>query len=103
VDKGKILSSDSIPAKSGEGIRPRLNIVALEIKKMMEKRNMTASDCRAMGIAIPGIVDFRNNQVIAINKKYSDAITVNFTKWSAETFHLPLVMDNDMNCAIIEK
>jgi glucokinase len=101
VDKGKILSSGSIPAKSDEGICPRLNMVAAEIKEMLEKRNMTASDCGSMGIGIPGIVDFCNKRVISINKKYCDAVTVNFTKWSAETFHLPLVMDNDMNCAII--
>jgi glucokinase len=101
VDNGKILSSGSIPAKSDEGIRPRLNLVALEIKKMMEQLNMTTNDFRSMGIATPGIVDFRNNQVIAINKKYYDTVTVDFTKWSMETFHLPLIMDNDMNCAII--
>lgn len=101
VEQGKVLISQHIPARSQDGIRNRLPEVEAAVAQMLEALRITLADCQGVGIAIPGIVHFDKQYVISINKKYDDAVTVNFQQWSQEAFGLPIVMDNDMNCAIL--
>ena len=101
VDNGKILLTQSIPAISSEGIRPRLEEVRSRINGLLNKQGLSPGDCSGIGIAIPGIVDVRQRRVCSINKKYEDAVTVDFPKWCDESFGLKLMMDNDANCAIL--
>jgi glucokinase len=101
VNGGKLVSFRSIPAESRDGIRPRLKILVNEIKKTLNEQNLPLTAFQSIGIAIPGIVNYDEKRVIAINKKYDDSLTVDFPKWCDEEFGLPVVMDNDINCAIL--
>jgi glucokinase len=101
ISGGKLLSISSIPAESHEGIRPRLGQVVSKIKHLLDEQGLLLTQCRCVGIATPGIVNCDERRVIAINKKYDDAVSVDFPKWCDAEFGLPLVMDNDTNCAIL--
>jgi glucokinase len=75
--------------------------VAAEVKRMLEEQGLSLKDCQALGVAIPGLVNFAEKRVISINEKYTDSLNVDFPQWSKEEFGLPIVMDTDTNIAIL--
>jgi len=101
IDKGLVQSVRMISAESSQGIRPKLAEVKDEVFGMLQENKLSLADMTAIGVAIPGIVNSKEKRVISINKKYSDAIEVDFEAWGKEAFGLPIMLDNDMNSAII--
>jgi glucokinase len=58
------------------------------------------SGCKGVGFAYPGIVDTRNQRVLCINDKYTDAAEIDFSRWAKERFGLELILINDAAAAL---
>lgn len=101
MSEGRLVKKRYIKAYSEKGIGYQLNNVVLVIKALLLDLNIEVKNCIGIGIAMPGIVDFKNNKVISINDKYSDSLVFDFEKWAKDNFVLPLIMDNDANLALI--
>lgn len=101
MQDGKIISKTSLQANSHKGIVHRLGLVEEKIKILLKYVGFELKDCSGIGIAIPGIVNFKENRVLSINDKYKDALSFDFAKWNQTKFSLPLVMDNDANLALL--
>lgn len=89
------LWSDRIPAYSKEGIGQAL----CRTKEYLTGHGF--ENFTVVGIAIPGIVNVDECKLITVNEKYMDAVGFDFSGWTWETYHCPLVMENDANAALL--
>ena len=101
IEGDTLLSYRKIPAESYNGIRPQLDRVKNEILGMKKETALKDNALTALGLAFPGIVDPHKKKVLSTNKKYDDAVNVDFPVWSRESFGLPLVLESDTNSAIL--
>jgi glucokinase len=101
VSDGKVIKKVSMKAYSGHGIKFQLGKVEDEIKQLLKDQSHKLEDCMGLGIAIPGLVNFKDKKVMSINEKYIDAVEFNFVEWAKEAFNLPIVLDNDANLALL--
>lgn len=101
VRDGVIMAHSSIPSYSGKGIQGRLDDVERAVRKLLGEQGIRLEECAGMGIAIPGIVNSAERQVLSIHEKYEDVIGYSFDQWVQERFAMPFVMENDARAALI--
>lgn len=91
VDGGTVLAEKRIPHSGAPGDFEQL---AGEIRPWL-----TSGDARpgALGIAVPGIV--RNSVMVAARDKVAYLLGRDLSGWSASTFGLPAVVENDARAA----
>lgn len=98
---GEVIKKSVISAFSEKGIVHQLINIEVEVKKLVSDSGYELQDCIGIGIAVPGIVNSKEKKVLSINEKYKDAVNFKFDEWAESRFHLPLVMDNDANLALL--
>ncbi|MBD2871832.1 ROK family protein [Paenibacillus arenilitoris] len=101
VLNGAILAHSSMPSYSGQGIQGRLDDAERAVRKLLGEQGIRMEDCTGLGIAIPGIVNSAERQVLSIHEKYEDAIGYSFDGWVRERFAMPFAMENDARAALI--
>lgn len=101
LENGKVISKSSISAYSERGITYQLGNVEGEITKMLRTLGLELEQCSGLGIAMPGLVNFKEKRILSTNAKYDDALSFDFKRWSKENFKLPIVIDNDANLALL--
>ena len=94
---GGLLKKQSIPAYSGIPMKERLKGMVAEINAMLE----ADYELQGIGIAFPGIVDFKNATILSHYVKYPDAHTMDLRKWAADHWGVPLIMENDARAALL--
>ncbi len=96
-----ILVSDQLDAQADLGLQKRLPDLTARINTLLKQASLSAADLAGVGIAVPGVVDTVNRQVLTINAKYSDAPETDLVAWAEKTWGLPLRMENDTRAAMI--
>lgn len=100
--EGELFLFDKIESNSSGSMKDILTNVQNKINDMLTLTTLDFSDFAGVSLALPGIVNSKEKKLIAINEKYNDAISTNFTLWVKESFNLPLlIMENDANAAIM--
>ena len=95
VDAGRVKELSVFPINHDMPMRAVLNAVEAQARGMTE-----ISGCKGIGFAYPGIVDTRNQRVLCINDKYTDAAEIDFARWAKERFGLELILINDAAAAL---
>jgi glucokinase len=54
-----------------------------------------------IGFGFCGLVDTAASRVVSTNHKYSDATSVDLTRWAREQLNLPLILENDTRMALL--
>jgi glucokinase len=85
-----------IPAHSEQGIRPALDLINGILHTWL-----AGAPVDGIGLALAGIVDHDECRVRSVNGKFEDAVAFDFPAWAEETFHCPIVMENDARAATI--
>nr|WP_315030372.1 ROK family protein [uncultured Chryseobacterium sp.] len=101
VQEGSVLSSVTIDAESGKGLRQKLPFIETTIESLLSQHHLSTSDVAGLGIASPGIVDSIQKKILAIDKKFSDAPEINLEEWCLQTFNLPFTIENDARSALV--
>ena len=96
-----ILVRDELDAQANLGLQARLPDLTARIDALLQQVSLSVDDIVGIGIAVPGIVDTINRKVLMINAKYSDAPQTDLVGWAANTWGLPLRMENDTRAAMI--
>ena len=73
VCEGKVVASTRIDADSQHGLAARLPVIGESIDALMSSEGVSAGSLAGIGMAFPGIVDFRNRRAASTNAKYDDA------------------------------
>ncbi len=84
--------------KSGEELLVQMKEHLDEIN---EELKLDYSDYTGIGIAMPGIVNFKKKTLISINDKYDDFVNFDFQSWCMKNLNLKCVLDNDANAALL--
>lgn len=101
VRDGAILSSASIDADSGNGLRPKLPYIEKTIRDLLNQNHIPMTEIAGLGIASPGIVDSIRKRIISIDKKFGDAPEINLEEWCTQTFDIPFFIENDARSALL--
>ena len=94
VKDGCICSTETIPALSGNGLKPRLPVIRDTIIDLCNQLGINGSDCSGIVISSPGVNE-DNLRIVSINEKYNDAVGLDLQKWALDAFGLPLFIEND--------
>ena len=96
-----VQSRRTLPARSTEGLTPRLPELATVIRELCEEAGCAVQDCAGLAMAAPFIVDAREAKVLATVGKYEDTLDMNLPAWSRDTLGLRFVIENDARAAAI--
>jgi glucokinase len=95
----RLLSQDSIEARSAQGLQPQLARIAQTFADLARGTDIRYEDCAAVSVAFPSLVDVAAGRALNSYGKYPDAPRIDLPGWARETFGLPLVIDNDARVA----
>ncbi len=98
---GQLLKTIMFKNEKIYNISEILDYVVEKIEMELEKQNLIFSMFRGIGIAIPGIVNFKEKKVLSINDKYNTAINFDFVKWFMDKLNLPIIIENDANAGLL--
>lgn len=101
VKENGILSSTSINADSGNGLRQRLPHIEQAVKGLLVQENLSCKDIEGLGIASPGIIDGNRKKILSIDKKFGDAPDIDLEEWCRQTFDLSFCIENDARAALL--
>jgi len=87
-----------VPTCSDQNFGNTLQILDKEIQKLLQENSLSSVD--KIGLAIPGIVDSKNNKVLSINEKYNDSTQYDLNQWAENTWKAKLVTENDARAAL---
>jgi len=88
-----------LSARSGENFTCTIDMINSEIRKLKETCGISSID--GIGLSTPGIVDTKENRIIAINEKYGDSIAFDLNSWAKNVWNAPLVTENDARAALV--
>ena len=100
VDGETVLATTHMDAHSLQGLIPRLPAIEKNIRELLSRSGFPARGLAGIGIAIPGIVDTRRMQLLSVNKKYADAVGLDFTAWARKAWDAPVLVENDARAAL---
>lgn len=95
---GKVFSTTKISAGSNVTLHDKLNTI---VKKIDQLLTDTSYKPTGIGLAFPGIVDSRENQIVSRYIKYADAAELDLTAWARHHWGLPIVLENDARAALL--
>lgn len=97
----KIIGSDTIPAKSADGLAGSLPFIEDVIESLLFDKGLKADQLKGIAMGFPGLVDNVAKKILSTNKKYDDAMGVDVEAWSNEKWNIPLVIENDARAAAV--
>lgn len=71
------------------------------IYQLMSTNNIQEKDVIGIGLAVPGIVDFKVKKIVSINDKYKAAEGFDLEGWFKEQTGFNIVLENDANAALL--
>lgn len=97
-----VLVAESIPANSRDGLAPQLPRVAEMIERLCASRQLTPTDCRGIGMAVPFLVDPIRQRIRSVpREKYGDACDIDLPGWARQRLGVDLKIENDAHAALL--
>lgn len=101
VESGRVLARTSIDAHSDIGLAQALPRIVGAAQEILHARGMQPSDCAAVGVSFPSLIDAKTGRILFGYGKFMDAMDIDLKAWSLETLGLPLFIENDARVAMI--
>lgn len=101
VKDGKIIARGCLPAISEKGLKPRLELIELEVNKLLEEKNINKEAIDGIGLSIPGIIDVHSMKVLDINDKYNDMIDLDLQSWANNAWGAPFILESDARSGLV--
>ena len=96
---GKVLlAKTSIETDSSGLLADLLPVISEQIKELRRKYSNSFA---GLGFGFCGLVDSRAGRILATNRKYPDATSIDLVSWADQEFGLPLVLENDARMALL--
>ena len=96
VEEKRILASETVGLPDSQSLAEALGAISAPLRQMH-----AAHDTDAIGFGFCGLVDSKHARIRSTNGKYTDAVSIDLTKWAREEFHLPLRLENDARLALL--
>jgi len=96
VDETQILARETVDLPGSASLRAALDAIEGPLSRIH-----AAHHADAIGFGFCGLVDSRNTRIRSTNGKYTDAVSLDLSAWSRQTFGLPLRLENDARLALL--
>jgi glucokinase len=96
-----LLGQTSFDARSSEGLAPQLPRIVDGLDSLCRAADIDRGSCSALAMAFPSLIEPGTGRVRAAYGKYADAPQLDLPRWSRETLHLPLIIENDARMALL--
>lgn len=94
---GEILRTSILDAKAEMSMEHRLEELVADINQLLGSDHAL----KGIGIAFPGIIDFKNKQILSKYVKYPDAHNADIRGWAEKHWQIPLILENDARAALV--
>jgi glucokinase len=94
---GEIVRATILDAKAHMSMEYRLEELVADINQLKRADYVL----KGIGIAFPGIIDFKNKQIISRYVKYPNAHTADICGWAEKHWQVPLLIENDARAALV--
>lgn len=101
VESGSVLSRTSIDAHSDIGLAQALPRIVASADGLLTARGLNFTDCKAIGVSYPSLIDSKTGRVLFGYGKFMDAIDIDLKAWASDTLKLPLYIENDARVAMM--
>jgi len=101
VQGAEMLAFEQISLDSSKPLGPSLDLFAKAIRSLLAKLNLLATECEGIALGFCGLADARIGRVLSTNKKYEDAPSIDFCRWSLTNFDLRFAIENDARMALL--
>ncbi len=96
-----VLARETLDAHSYEGLAPQLPRMADAFERLCGAAGTRCTDCAALGVAFPSLVDRASGRILSEYGKYADAPQIDLPRWAHEALGLELVIENDARLALL--
>ena len=101
VRGGRVLAEAVEPARSKEGLAPRLPVIKAAWLRLLDELHLDVSGCAGISVSFPSLIDTASGKVLAEYGKYADAPGLDLRAWARAELGLPLAIENDARMALI--
>jgi len=101
VSGDAIVAARTLPANRASGLASFLPVIAGTLLELLHEARIDRSQCAAVVFGFCGVVSPLEKRVLATNEKYDDATQLDLSSWAAQTFNLPLLLENDARLALL--
>ena len=95
--QGEIEQATILDAKAESSMEHRLEELVADINQLLG----LDFSLKGIGIAFPGIIDFKNKQILSKYVKYPDAHKADIRGWAEKHWQVPLLLENDARAALV--
>ena len=99
--EGVVLCAAKVDSTANETIAFNLELISQKIRELMESKGIDARNVTSIGIALPSIINSKENIVLSEYVKYTDANTFDFNRWALEEWSVPVILENDARAALV--
>lgn len=96
-----ILAARSIPADGAAGLADLLPDFKSTFTDLAEEARIKWTDCASVVLGFCGIVSGREKRVLATNRKFDDAPSLNLAAWFESAFGSTFLLENDARLALL--
>ncbi len=101
VAEGNLLATTEIIAEAGQSFAQKLPEIELAVNQLLKKINHNSGVLGGIGLSFPSIVDSEQMKILSEYVKFTDANKINLQEWARQTWHIPLVIENDARAALL--
>lgn len=98
VEDRELLASVRMEVDSRNGLSELLPKLEKTLRALLERH---PGSYAGLGFGFCGLVDTRSGKVLATNKKFTDATSIDLTGWAKDAFGLPLALENDARMSLL--
>ena len=101
VQDSTVLASRSLPVDGRKTLRSQLPFLSDALHELVGSAQINSTEISALVLGFCGIVSAREKRVLATNKKFQDATSLDLSAWCAGKFGLPFLLENDARLALL--
>ncbi|MCA9261071.1 MAG: ROK family protein [Planctomycetales bacterium] len=101
VAEGRVVRQSTIAAHADAPLPERLPALVEAFRTLCEQHGITFSQCRAIVIGYPSVVDVEQARILDHFGKFGDAAAFDLRAWARHELGLPLALENDARLALI--
>ncbi len=101
VGDNGIIARSRLDACADRLMSDRLEAVVCEWESLLKANGRTLRDCSGVTLALPFLVDPKNQRVLGEFGKFPGATSINFNEWSCTRLKLPVMLENDLRVALL--
>ncbi|MBX2814813.1 MAG: ROK family protein [Saprospiraceae bacterium] len=100
IDSGELVATTKLISQAEKSLNDQLPALEQGINGLLSSYGISGSDLKAIGIALPGVVDPVQKRMVSNYNKFSDANDIDLAGWARKVWDVSLSMNNDARAAL---